>query len=141
MGYVVKAQKQKEDWKKVTLRYRIDTQERIDPKEVAELAADGVEMGEIHVYLRMLKGRDSRRISDLTVEVDKSGKSTIKTGAVAREKCVRAVQLIEGLEDESGEAIAQIDHAGYDQIDSWILVDILREINVMNAQLEEEEGE
>lgn len=89
------------------------------------LPRKGVE--EIRVYLRPLLGRDSRQIADLMIRVDDNGKSSMRSGAAAREKVVLATVAIEGVANAE-----RITREVYDRLPAWITETILERINATN---------
>jgi len=134
--YIIREEVTKETADKLVLQY----DERglpIKPTDEGKTAA-----GEIVVYLRPLRGKDDRRISDLMVEMNRKSRAvSMRTGRVAQEKCVRSVVVMEGITLPDGTPVEKMDHAVYDRLDSWITEAILRRINELNGIGEDEEGE
>lgn len=96
---------------------------------------DGAE--EVIFWLRPLLGRDQRAISDAMMRSDKRGNSTMLAGTVAREKVVRSVVAVEGLEDERGNAVGRFTVDTYDAIPGWVCEVLLENVNEINGEVEE----
>lgn len=138
MPFVIQEEVTKETADKLVLPYD-EHYLCIDPKDEHAKAKT---VGEIVIYLRPLRGRDERRISDLMVEMSRKSKAiSMRTGRVSQEKCVRSVIAMEGITLPDGTVVEKLTHDVYDRLDSWITDSILRRVNDLNAIQEDEEGE
>lgn len=102
--------------------------------------------GTISVWLRSLTGRDNRIIADTMMVNDRKGNTRMLTGAVVRERCVRAVVAVEGLALPSKNGgdpvpVEKLTADIYDQLPAWLSESIHVAVREMNGDFDEAEEE
>jgi hypothetical protein len=121
------------------LEVSIDTHNPWSPPS-AEALLDSEHIAVIVFYLRAFTGNDMAVFSDMTIVGGRKGKAEVRSGAVGREKVIRGVAKIEGLDDPSGTSCEEMTLRVYRELPSWITSRILRRLNKINEEIEEEEG-
>jgi len=119
------------------LEITIDTENPWSPPGEIE---DDDKLTDIVFYLRAFTGHDTAHFSDMTIVAGRKGKTEVRSGAVGREKVIRGVAKIEGLEDPEGRPIERMTESVYRDLPSWITQRILRRLNEINEEEEKEEG-
>lgn len=88
---------------------------------------------EVTFELRRFSGRDQREFSDLANRFDKRGRPMAAVGGIFREKVVRAVVSVSGLEDREGNPITRFTAEVFDGLPAWMTDALLHEVNELNG--------
>lgn len=126
MARIPKDSKLKDDANLFSIWTTPDLDRECDPQE------QGAE--EIQVWFRQLRAGDMRRITDSMMTTDKKGNSRILPGTSGREKVVRSIVAVEGLDDPSGNPVDRITPDLFDTLPSWFSERLLAIVNEINGE-------
>jgi len=98
--------------------------------------------GVIQIYLRRLGGRDEQALADSASRTSRRGVTKLLLGSNAKDRVIRSVVWMEGLQLEDGTVANRMTAGVYDEYaDSWILKRIQKRVAELNGEDLDEEGE